>query len=544
MSTTLAASFRLSAYLLFGLSFVSGSCGHAPDAPRQPSAPRSAPDAPRLGPDELYGDLFAAVQLSHVFSDQKAFADALPRKSPSQIMRDYAEVQSDPQLDLRAFVLERFTLTAAEEALPPRGLTLTEHIEWLWPRLTREVKVVPEGHSLLALPHPYVVPGGRYQELYYWDSYFTMLGLAKSGQRERVLSMLDDFAYEIDRYGHIPNGSRTYQLSRSQPPFFACMVQLAAELEGEAVYKRYLLQLRKEHAFWMAGASELAAGSARRRAVRLPDGTLLNRYWDDRDTPRPEAYANDLATAAADQSRPASVVYRELRAAAESGWDFSSRWLADGATLSTIQTTAYLPIDLNSLLYRLERVIARACGLAEDQACVTSFNERADKRAAAIERYLWNDARYHYADYDWTRAQASELVTAAVAFPLFVGVATQERARQTARALERLLAPGGLLTTPRDTPEQWDAPNGWAPLVWVAVAGLRQYEEHALAREIGTRFLGRIEALFQVEGKLVEKYDVRADTVRGGGGGEYPLQDGFGWTNAVTLKLLELYGSP
>lgn len=527
--------------MLCSLAIAFGSCSHAPEAVRQPSAPSQPSEAELLGPDELYGELFSAVQLGHVFADQKAFADAVPNKAPAEIMREYAAAKGDPKLDLKTFVLERFALTAAKEATPPRGLSLIQHIEWLWPRLTREVKTVPEGQSLLALPKPYVVPGGRYQELYYWDSYFTMLGLARSGQRELVRSMLDDFAYEIDRYGHIPNGSRTYQLSRSQPPFFACMVELAAELEGEAVYTRYLPQLRREHAFWMAGASDVPAGSGRRRVVRLIDGTLLNRYWDDRDTPRPEAYANDLATAAADKTRAPEVIYRELRAAAESGWDFSSRWLADGATLSTIQTTSYLPIDLNSLLYRLEQVIAHGCRVASDQPCVDEFAELAQKRAAAIERYLWNDAGYFYTDYNWLRTKASDAVTAAVAFPLFVGLATPERAQQTAKTLERLLAPGGLVTTSRKTDEQWDAPNGWAPLVWIAVAGLRRYEQHDLAREIGTRFLGRVEALFAAEGKLVEKYDVQSDAVRGGGGGEYPLQDGFGWTNAVTLKLLELY---
>ena len=520
---------------------VVAACGHAADTPRPSVPPGSSAEATSLGPDELYGELFSAVQLGHVFADQKAFADAVPNKPPAEIMRDYAEQKRDPKLDLKAFVLERFALTAAKETPPPRGLPLVEHIEWLWPRLTREVKSVPDGSSLLALPKPYVVPGGRYQELYYWDSYFTMLGLAKSGQRELVLSMLDNFAYEIDRYGRIPNGSRSYQLSRSQPPFFATMVELAAELEGESVYTRYLPQLRREHAFWMAGASELAPGSAQLRVVRLADGTLLNRYWDDRDTPRPEAYANDVATAAADKGRAPAVVYRELRAAAESGWDFSSRWLADGATLSTIQTTSYLPIDLNSLLYRLEQVIAHGCEVMQDRACVQTFEVLAKDRAAAIDRYLWNDAGYYYTDYNWARAEAVDDVTAAVAFALFAGVATPQRAQQTAKALERLLVPGGLVTTSRKTEEQWDSPNGWAPLVWIAVAGLRRYEQHDLAREIGTRFLSRIEALFASEGKLVEKYDVQSEAVRGGGGGEYPLQDGFGWTNGVTLKLLELY---
>jgi alpha,alpha-trehalase len=531
--------------VLCSIASATWSCGHASDGLRQsPDALAAAASSLPPSPDELYGELFSAVQLGHVFEDQKAFADAVPKQSPAEIMRAYDAVKADPKLDLKAFVLEHFTLTAAQEAVPPQGLGLVEHIEWLWPRLTRDVKTVPEGHSLLALPKPYVVPGGRYQELYYWDSYFTMVGLAQSGQREAVLNMLDNFAYEIDRYGRIPNGSRTYQLSRSQPPFFASMVELAAETEGDSVYTRYLPQLRREHAFWMAGAKELPKGSAERRVVRLPDGTLLNRYWDDRDTPRPEAYANDVATAASAPSRAPAEVYRELRAAAESGWDFSSRWLADGKTMNSIRTTAIAPIDLNSLLHRLEVVIARGCAAAQDQACVDTFNEYARQRSAAIDRYLWNDAGYYYTDYDWVQGEPREPVTAALAFALFAGVATTERAQQTGVVLGRLLAPGGLVTTLRKSEQQWDAPNGWAPLVWIAVAGLRRYEQHDLAREIGTRFLARIDALYAAEGKLVEKYDVQADETRGGGGGEYPLQDGFGWTNAVTLKLRQLYAAP
>jgi alpha,alpha-trehalase len=312
------------------------------------------------------------------------------------------------------------------------------------------------------------------------------------------------------------------------------MVALRAERDGERAYERYLAQLRREHAFWMEGAATLALGQAHRRVVRLPDGAILNRY---------EAYANDVATALEAADREPSEVYRDLRAAAESGWDFSSRWLEDGATLSTIRTTAILPIDLNSLLFHLEVSIVKGCALVRDNSCVHEFRQHATQRADAIEAYLWNDAG-HYADYDWQLGEARDDVTAALAFPMFAGVARPERARQTANALEQLLAPGGLLTTTQTTGQQWDAPNGWAPLQWTAIAGLRRYDQTALAQEIGTRFLAVVKALYAAEGKLVEKYNVQTETPTGGGGGEYPLQDGFGWTNAVTLKLLDLYDAP
>ena len=182
---------------------------------------------------------------------------------------------------------------------------------------------MPQPHSsLVPLPHRYVVPVGRFREIYYWDSYFTMLGLEQSGRHDLVVDMVQNFAWLIDTFGHVPNGNRSYYLSRSQPPFFAAMVELLAERDGERVYATYLPQLAREYAFWMDGVARLAPGSAYRRVVRLKDGTILNRYWDDRETPREESYREDIETART-STRPAHEVYRNLRAAAESGWDFS-----------------------------------------------------------------------------------------------------------------------------------------------------------------------------------------------------------------------------
>jgi neutral trehalase len=151
--------------------------------------------------------------------------------------------------------------------------------------------------SLLPLPYPYVVPGGRFRELYYWDSYFTMLGLEADGRHDLALNMLKDFAFEIDCYGHVPNGNRTYYLSRSQPPFFSLMVDLIAKREGETSYVTYLPELEAEYEFWMDGSTVLRGSEGYRRVVRLRDGTILNRYWDDRAEPRDESYREDIATA-------------------------------------------------------------------------------------------------------------------------------------------------------------------------------------------------------------------------------------------------------
>jgi alpha,alpha-trehalase len=508
---------------------------------REPEVANPALPAP---PDVLFGDLFTAVQTAQLFADQKVFVDAVPLFDPEQIAADFTEQSSMAGFDLAQFVEARFTLPVDQSVVPPENQSLRDHINWLWPALTRTTTSVPAWSSLIPLPHPYVVPGGRFREIYYWDSYFTMLGLADSGLDDLVLDMLQNFAHEIDRFGHIPNGNRTYYLSRSQPPFFSHMVELAARLRGEQIYATYLPELRREHDFWMAGLEQTAPGEATARVVVLPDGTVLNRYWDALDTPRDESFIQDVQTAESAPDRPASDVYRNLRAAAESGWDFSSRWLDDGVTLSTIRTTSIIPVDLNSLLFHLESTIIKGCRIVEDRRCVRAFGEHASERAQGIERYLYSEPAAHYADYDFERGVARDDITAAALYPLFVGVASRQRAADTAEHVgAALLQAGGLSTSTVDTGEQWDAPNGWAPLQWIAVAGLERYGQQTLAREIGTRFLSSVEAVYAAEGKLVEKYDVDAGAT-GGGGGEYPLQDGFGWTNGVTLMLLDQYGSP
>jgi alpha,alpha-trehalase len=293
--------------------------------------------------------------------------------------------------------------------------------------------------------------------------------------------------------------------------------------------------LRKEHAFWMSGASALRPGQESRHVVRLRDGSLLNRYWDERGTPRDESWSEDTSLAIAASPRPPGQVYRDVRAAAESGWDFSSRWLGDRKNLTTIRTTRIVPIDLNSLLYGMERTIAGNCRILGDRACTATFDRQADSRRRAVERHLWNPLGY-YADYDLDSRAPSNQRTAAMVFPLFAGLATPDRARRTVAALDPLIGEGGLVTTLARTGQQWDAPNGWAPLQWIAVTGLERYGAHAPATRIATRWLTTVEREYQAEGRLLEKYDVIER--RPGGGGEYPLQDGFGWTNGVVAALI------
>jgi alpha,alpha-trehalase len=496
-------------------------------------------------PSQLYGQLFENVQMQRVFPDGKTFVDAVPHDAPAIVMQRYQDERGTPGFDLAAFVQRNFTVQHPEESayrsIP--GEDVCTHIDHLWHVLERKPDDAPRAaySSLLPLPRPYVVPGGRFGEVYYWDSYFTMLGLEESGRDDFALSMVENFASLIDRYGHIPNGNRTYYLSRSQPPFFASMVELIAARSRDpaAIYVTFLPALSKEYAFWMEGADTLEPGKAHRRVVRLKDGTLLNRYWDDRDSPREESFREDVETARA-SNRPAAEVYRDLRAGAETGWDFSSRWLADGKTLATIRTTALVPVDLNSLLFHLETTLAKAYALSHNPEKATELSTRAALRKAAVLRYLWDPRNGVYADYLWRERTPSAKVTAAALYPLFFGLATKSDADRVAKVVQaQLLKPGGLVTTTIESGQQWDAPNGWAPLQWIAVKGLTDYGENDLARTIASRWMNNVVAAYRRTGKLMEKYDV-VDPSLASGGGEYPGQDGFGWTNGVLRKLLVL----
>lgn len=491
-------------------------------------------------PDILLGPLFNDVQSAKLFPDQKTFADAVPKSDPLMILADYRMQRNQSSFDLRHFVEVNFSLPQEKDKyVPPAGQSLREHIDGLWPVLTRTTDSAAKWDSLLPLPKPYVVPGGRFREVYYWDSYFTMLGLAESGHWDKIEDMVANFAYEIDTWGHIPNGNRTYYLSRSQPPFFSLMVELLAKHDSDAL-KKYLPQMEKEHAYWMDGQDALQNGEANKRVVKLNDGALLNRYWDDKDTPRPESWLDDVNTAKSNPNRPATEIYRDLRSAAASGWDFSSRWMDDPQKLSTIRTTSIVPVDLNALMFKMEKIIASASKAAGNEAKATRYDTLASERQKAMEHYLWNDKEGWYADYDLKTHKVRNQLTAAALFPLYVNAASNDRAAKMATATEsRLLKAGGIATTTINSGQQWDSPNGWAPLQWVATEGLQNYGKDKIAMDVSWRFLTNVQHTYDSQQKLVEKYDITS-TGTGGGGGEYPLQDGFGWSNGVTLKMLDL----
>lgn len=490
--------------------------------------------------DDFYStDFFREVQLQPVFPDSKTFVDCIPKRHLKDILQDYHDKKLRERFNLGHFVLDNFELPRRPQSsfVADTTITLEQHLTNLWSILTRDADRGERNSSLLPLPHPYVVPGGRFSEIYYWDSYFTMLGLKAQGRYDLMRNMINNFAYLIDSLGFIPNGNRIYYLSRSQPPFFSLMVKELESIDSLAALN-YLPALEKEYEFWMNGKAQLhKPGDVLNHVVMLPDGNVMNRYWDYMPRPRPEAFKEDMRVSK-NSPRNEEEIFRNIRAAAESGWDFSTRWFEDGGNLESIRTVEFVPVDLNCLLFHLEKMIAKGNRLQGDSLKAKEFENLSQKRVKSILTFCWNDRQDFFFDYNFIDRSTSEVMSLAGVYPLFFKIAPHDKALEVASVVgDQFLKPGGFVTTLTSSGQQWDAPNGWAPLQWITCQGLKNYDQSDLADEGEKRWIRQNIRVFKHTGKMMEKYNVM-DTTLTAGGGEYPNQDGFGWTNGVALAFL------
>ena len=510
-------------------------------------------------PDQLYGPLFRDVQLQRIFPDSKTFVDCIPLHAPEEIVAKYEAGKDQPGFKLKTFVLENFRLPPEPKKYSANTKDIRQHIAQLWNVLKRTADSVNDGSSLLALPHAYIVPGGRFREIYYWDSYFTMLGLKESGEYEMMENMVKNFAYLAKTYGHIPNGNRSYYLSRSQPPFFSLMLDLLAEVKGNSVYAKYLYAIDKETGYWNNAPMYGESLSHRNNAfvVKHRDGAyyLIHRYNDRLSVPRQESYFEDMQVAEkaaleyrkmvrfADSNKLKNDIdsikgriWHNLRSAAASGWDFSSRWFVDGDELYNTETARVFPVDLNCLAYYLQVTYYRA--LPGETSNIKRYVPKTKKDLRTL---FFNEQLGWYCDYDIETKRVMNNPTLAGMFPLFFKLADEKDVPRIVDFLKKnFLKEGGVVTSLNNSGQQWDAPNGWAPLQWITIIGLENYGYHDLAKEIATRWVSLNKKVFNETGRLMEKYDV-VDIHKPAGGGEYPSQDGFGWTNGVLLALMNKY---
>ena len=487
--------------------------------------------------DFFDSELFKTVQLSGMFKDSKTFADAIPKEPIKEVIAKYHEDKHNAELfDLVKFVDDYFDIPTHKDILIDENHTnINEYIATLWLQLEKPADQESAG-SLLPLKRPYVVPGGRFREIYYWDTYFTALGLLQSNRIALVESLLANFVDLQARYGCIPNGNRSYYISRSQPPIIGLLVELLLpHMENKKQFlASNIAAIETEYQFWMQGHELLSANKVEhKRVVTMPDGSFLNRYWDDNASPRPESYREDVELLSESNPVNAQAFYRNIRAACESGWDFSSRWLGSDHSLASIRTTRIVPVDLNCLLYKQEMLLANYYEVLGDFEDSLVYTNNATKRKNAINRYMWSGNDNFFMDYDLDAQNQSPVKSLAGVLPLFVELASSNQSEKVAKVIEQqFLQKGGLITTLESSSQQWDSPNGWAPLHWFAVQGLVKYEKQALADIITQRWLNTVEVYFKQTGKMMEKYNVCQQSDKAEGG-EYDVQEGFGWTNGV-----------
>lgn len=435
--------------------------------------------------------------------------------------------------------------------------------------------ISPQG--LLFLPNSYVVPGGRFNEMYGWDSYFIILGLLRDHRIDLARGMVENFFFEIEHYGTLLNANRTYYLTRSQPPFLTSMIM--------AVYNAQKAAGRDDKD-WLARAYGFAARDYElwTREPHLAGSTGLSRYYDFGDGPAPESVQDetglprkvisyfllhpDLARTyvvgkgsvqeaagpyysvqvcdvtklasrpdcdAAATVRLTADYYKGDRSMRESAFDISFRFGPYGAA-----THHFAPVCLNSLLYKTEKDLEEISQLLGKTAQAGQWKQRAEQRKKLIDQYLWDDGRGLFFDYDLRSGTKSTYEYVTTFYPLWAGLASPQQAQAVARNVKIFEQPGGLAMSPNDTGMQWDYPYGWAPLQLLAVEGLRRYGYTADADRISYEFLSTVAQNFRRERTIREKYNVvtRSSEAHVSAGYQANVA-GFGWTNGVFLELLQ-----
>ncbi len=407
--------------------------------------------------------------------------------------------------------------------------------------------------GLLYLPNPYVVPGGRFNEMYGWDSYFILLGLLRDNEVDLARGMVENFVYEIDHYGTILNANRTYYLTRSQPPFLTRMVlEIYARTQDRAWLASTMPAIQKYYDFWTTPPHTLP-------------GMGLSRYYDRGVGPAPEVVSGEIENGLSHYERvrneykthpeqvegyPLADMYDAAsdtllpefyvgdRSMRESGFDPSGRF----GTFN-IGATRYAAVCLNSLLWQMERDTADIAEIVGTDP--TPWRTLADQRRAAIDGALWDDGRGLYFDADITSGQRRDYPFATTFFPLWTGVASQSQADRVVENLKIFERAGGIVTSPKNTGAQWDAPFGWAPLQIVAIEGLRRYGYIAEADRLSIAFLSLVLQEFREHDAIFEKYDVEARDSAVAANVKFGYSAnviGFGWTNAAWTTLWDKLG--
>ena len=472
-----------------------------------------------------------------------------------------------------------------EIALPPEVAALKSRCNVDVERLPRRIEHIGDIDprsikvpGLLYLPNKYIVPGGRFNEMYGWDSYFILLGLLQDGHVDIARGMVENFFFEIEHYGSILNANRTYYLTRSQPPFLSSMIRDVYEAQyasnprdADAWLARAYGYAVRDHNLWLSDFHK-AGDTGLARYFDLGEGPVPE---EDDDTTyysdvirwllaHPDVHTDYLVDApdqpyAAEQAKLAKVscdvhvsavcarahvnghwlsrdFYRGDRAMRESGYDPSFRFGPFSGS-----TQHYAPICLNSLLYKYERDLAWLAEKLGKQTEAKQWNEEASARKAAINKYLWNAAEGMYFDYNFTTHKQSTYRYLTTFYPLWAGLADEQQVTGLEKNLHWFEQKGGLAMSTYNSGTQWDLPFGWAPPSWIAIAGLQKVGDVRDARRISEKFMHTIQTNFDGDHTIREKYDVVEGSSQLNVATGYKTNVvGFGWTNAAYLKMEHL----
>ncbi|CAH0398060.1 unnamed protein product [Chilo suppressalis] len=540
------------------------------------AAVAAADDLPPSCNKAIYCDseLLHHVQMARLYPDSKTFVDLHMRDSEEVILADFRkllnETENPTKEQLQAFVDKHFDSTSELEEWTPSDYTenpqflfgihdeqlrqFGKDINAIWPDLGRKVKSQvlqsPDRFSFVPISNGFIIPGGRFTEIYYWDTYWIVEGLLISGMKETARGMIENLIQLLKTIGHVPNGSRWYYQNRSQPPLLSAMMSLyIRETKDMKFLKDNIKALEDELRYWLD--TQIITFDKGERSY-----TLL-RYFSPSKGPRPESYYEDYNSAQvfASEERKQEF-YTDIKSAAESGWDFSSRWFVgnDGdnsGNLTTIHTRDIIPVDLNAIFANALQNMAYFQALVLNPFRAAHWAFLAKQWRDNIEAVLWDDTDGVWYDYDLPYKNHRKYFYPSNVAPLWMGVVSKSLIRRrSARVLNYLKKShgldyeGGVPSSLIRSGEQWDFPNAWPPLVSIMVNALEALgtdEGNKLAFQVAQTWVRACQKGFTANKQMFEKYDAEVPGLYGGGG-EYRVQSGFGWSNGVVLEFLAKYG--
>ncbi|XP_044253277.1 trehalase-like isoform X2 [Tribolium madens] len=520
------------------------------------------------------GSLLHMVQMSRVFPDSKIFVDMKMQHDEKTTLENFDQflktTNSRPnRKEIKKFVNEHFKHFQEFDNWVPPDFTpkpdfldrisdseirdFAQKVVKIWPRLARKIKKEvlesSEFFSLLPVPNGFVVPGGRFREFYYWDSYWIMKGLLLCQMHETVKGMLDNFALIIRKYGFLPNGARVYYLNRSQPPLLSIMVGEYLKVTNDTEWLRKNIDiLDKELQYFL----ENKLTTVIKNGIKYS----LAHYVANSDTPRPESYFEDIKSAKILKSEEARAeLWKDLKSAAESGWDFSSRWMVDyvGGTktnLTHIQTRRIIPVDLNAFLCQAFQKLSEFYTILDDHKSAIFWLQKSHLWQQNLEQVFFDHMDGVWYDWDNGLNRPRKGYYASNLTPLWTQCYHPENSAYLGQKAVQYLSKNGILDFDGGIPaslinsgEQWDFPNAWPPLQSIVIFGLDRtgdFEAQKTAQDLAQKWIRSNLESFHETGQIFEKYNVQYSG-QSGRGGEYDVQHGFGWTNGVLFELINRY---